>query len=67
MMRVTMFWTYSSKQVVDGTYFWFFTCLMWWNTLMTSRIRRGASSIFDAKHTHPMAVVSMGCLTNDFE
>ena len=37
------------------TYFWPLTCLIWWNTLMTSLIRLGHSSIFEARFTHAMA------------
>lgn len=39
------------------TYFLARNCLKWWKTLMTSRIRRGASSILDARLMQAMATI----------
>lgn len=38
-------------------YFLPLICLRWWKTLMTSRIRRGASSILEAKLIQAMATI----------
>lgn len=40
-----------------STYFLPLICRRWWKTLMTSRIRRGASSILEAKLIHAMATI----------
>lgn len=38
-------------------YFLPLICLRWWKTLMTSRIRRGASSILEARLMHAIATI----------
>lgn len=38
-------------------YFLPLICLRWWKTLMTSRIRRGASSILEAKLIQAIATI----------
>lgn len=40
-----------------SAYFLPLICLRWWKTLMTSRIRRGASSILEAKLIQAMATI----------
>lgn len=46
-------------QIVSNvdTYFLPLICLRWWKTLMTSRIRRGASSIFEARLIQAIATI----------
>lgn len=39
------------------TYFFPLSCLRWWKTLITSLIRRGASSILEARFIHAMATI----------
>ena len=45
----------NSSLYCQQTYFLFLTCLIWWQTLITSRMRRGASSILEAKLTQAIA------------
>lgn len=40
-----------------NAYFFPLSCLRWWKTLMTSRIRRGASSILEAKLMQAIATI----------
>lgn len=49
----------NSKRTLDliDAYFLPLSCLRWWKTLMTSRIRRGASSILEAKLIHAIATI----------
>lgn len=39
------------------TYFFTLICRKWWKTLMTSRIRRGASSILEARLMQAIATI----------
>lgn len=57
--------TYSWSNIRGTGFFFSLRCLRRWNTLITSRMRLGASSILDARWTQAMETCSMECFTKD--